>query len=77
MSEITKIGVLVEKYKAGEIAFDELLQRVPGLEWGTRHEAPDGEIWWSGENTVGDVDILWYDNIINDAERKAIFDTLM
>lgn len=70
---MTKITELVARYKAGTLEFDALLEIVPTLQWGTRHEGPDGEIWWDGENTVGDVDVLWYENAINDDERKAIF----
>lgn len=76
MSEITKIGALVEKYKAGEMDFDEVIRRVPGLEWGTRHEEA-GEIWWEGENTVGDVDILWYEGTLTDTEREEILSALL
>ena len=76
LSELTKITDLVKKYKSGEIGFDEVIRCVPFLEWGSRHEEADGEIWWDGENTVGDVDILWYENVINDDERKAIMDAI-
>lgn len=63
---------LVTRYKQGELTFDALLAEVPSLKWGQRHVEADGEIWWDGENTVSDVDILWYENTINDAEREAI-----
>lgn len=76
MSELTKITELVTKYKEGELSLDELIRIVPSLEWGTRHKEADGEIWWDGENTVGDIDILWYENVINDDERKAILDAV-
>lgn len=70
------IKELTEEYKSGRIDFSLLLKMVPTLEWGTRHEGIDGEIWWEGENTVGDVDILWYDSIITGEERLAIMDAI-
>lgn len=70
------IKELTEEYKSGRIDFSLLLKMVPTLEWGTRHEGTDGEIWWEGENTVGDVDILWYDSIITDEERLAIMEAI-
>ena len=66
------ISELVTRYKQGGLPFDELLAQVPTLNWGKRHEEADGEIWWDGENTVGDVDALWYENTITDEEREAI-----
>lgn len=69
---MAKIAELVTRYKQGEITFDDVLEAVPTLEWGTRHEEGDGEIWWDGENTAGDVDVLWYENTITDDEREAI-----
>lgn len=69
---MTKIAELVAKYKDGGLTFDALLDLVPTLQWGTRHKEADGEVWWDGENVAGDVDILWYENIIDDAEREAI-----
>lgn len=73
---ITRIKNLTEEYKSGRITFAFLLKMVPTLEWGTRHEGIDGEIWWEGENTVGDVDILWYSGIITSEERLAIMDAI-
>lgn len=73
---MSKIADLVDLYKNGEIDFESLLAVVPTLEWGTRREE-NGEIWWEGENTVGDVDILWYENVISDEEREAIFSKLL
>lgn len=73
---MAKIAELVTKYKQGDMTFDELLSAVPTLEWGTRHEEADGEIWWDGENTVGDVDVLWYENTITDEEREAILSVI-
>lgn len=69
---MAKIAELVTKYKQGELKFDALLAEVPKLQWGKRHVEADGEIWWDGENTVGDVDVLWYENTITDEEREAI-----
>lgn len=69
---MTKINELVSRYRQGELTFDAVLAAVPEMQWGTRHEEPDGEIWWDGESTVGDVDVLWYENEITDEERAAI-----
>lgn len=73
---MTKITELVEKYKRGEMDFDALIAEVPTLEWGTRHEAADGEIWVTGENTVVDVETLWFDEVITEAERTAILNAI-
>lgn len=73
---MAKIAELVTKYKQGDMDLSTLLTLVPTLEWGTRHEEADGEIWWSGENTVGDVEILWYEDIITDAERESILNAI-
>ena len=72
MDKLAKIGELVARYKVGELSFDALLAEVPNLQWGRKHVDADGEIWWDGENTAGDVDILWYENDITDEERAAI-----
>lgn len=73
---MAKIAELVTKYKQGEMDFDALLAEVPTLEWGQRHEAADGEIWVTGENTVGDVEVLWFDEIITEDERTAILNAI-
>jgi hypothetical protein len=73
---MAKIAELVAQYKQGEMDLNALLVLVPTLEWGTRHEEADGEIWWDGENTVGDVDVLWYENTITDDEREAILSVI-
>lgn len=67
---------LISKYKQGEVPFDDVLTAVPTLQWGQRHEEADGEIWWDGDNTVGDVDSLWYENEITDDERDRILDLI-
>lgn len=72
---MAKIAELVAKYKQGDMDLNALLVQVPTLEWGTRHEE-NGEIWWDGENTVGDIDILWYENAITDDEREAILSVI-
>lgn len=69
---MAKIADLVTQYKQGDMDWTALLTLVPTLEWGTRHEEADDEIWWDGESAVGDVDVLWYENVITDAEREAI-----
>lgn len=69
---MAKIAELVTQYKQGELDLNALLILVPTLEWGQRHVEADGEIWWDGENTVADVDVLWYENTITDDEREAI-----
>lgn len=69
---MAKIAELVEKYKRGEMDFDALLAQVPTLEWGTRHEEADGEVWVEGENKVVDVEALWFDEVITEEERTAI-----
>lgn len=66
------INELIQDYKQGRTDFDTVLAEVPKLKWGTKHVEADGEIWWDGDNTVGDVDILWYENTITDDERLAI-----
>lgn len=70
------IAELVMQLKNGEMTLEEVVEKVPSLDWGVRHEEVDGEIWWDGENTVGDVDILWYENVITDEERKAILNAV-
>lgn len=70
------ITELVARYKQGEISFEDVLAAVPGLEWGTRHEEVDGEIWWDGDNVVGDVDILWFEGVITDEERETILNKI-
>lgn len=67
---------MIEEYRVGQITFDSLLALVPTLEWGIKREGIDGEIWWEGENTVGDVDFLWYLALINDEERLAILNAI-
>lgn len=69
MSRITE---LIHLYKKGEIDFDTLLSVIPTLSWSVRHEDPIDGDWWEGENSVGDVDILWYDAVITDSERRSI-----
>lgn len=76
INTVVKIAELVTKYKQGDMDLSALLTLVPTLEWGARHEEADGEIWWDGENTVGDVDVLWYENIITDAERESILNAI-
>lgn len=70
------IAELVTRYKNGEITFEEVLSAVPGLQWGTRHEEADGEIWWDGDNTVADVGVLFFEGIITDEERRAIINKI-
>jgi hypothetical protein len=70
------IAELVTQYKQGEIDFNAVLSAVPALEWGKKHVEADGEIWWDGENTLGDVDVLWYENAITDEEREAILNVI-
>jgi hypothetical protein len=69
---MAKISELVTQYKQGEMDFNALLALVPTLEWGTRHQGEDGEIWVTGENKVVDVEVLWFHNIITEEERTAI-----
>jgi hypothetical protein len=76
IQEMATIAELVTQYKQGEMDLNALLTLVPTLEWGKRHEEADGEIWWDGENTVGDVDVLWYENTITDEEREAILSVI-
>ena len=73
---MAKIAELVAKYKQGEMSFDALLAEVPSLEWGKRHEAADGELWVTGENSVADVEVLWYDEVITEDERTAILNAI-
>jgi hypothetical protein len=73
---MAKIAELVTKYRQGEIDFTALLAEVPTLEWGTRHIAADGEIWWTGENTIADVEVLNYKGLITEEERVAIFNAI-
>jgi hypothetical protein len=73
---MAKIAELVTKYKHGDMDLNALLALVPTLEWGTRHEEADGEIWWSGENTIADVGVLYFENIINLDERRAILNAI-
>jgi hypothetical protein len=69
---LATINELVTRYKDGQLDFDALLAKVPTLDWGKRHVEADGEIWWDGDSTVGDVDALWYENTLTDEERDAI-----
>lgn len=66
------ITELLAGYRSRELEFSDVLNAVPKLDWGQRHEEVDGEIWWDGENTVGDVDLLWYEGYITDEERESI-----
>lgn len=70
------ITELVARYKQGEISFEDVLTAVPGLEWGTRHEEVDGEIWWDGDNTVADVGVLFYQGILTWEEHRAIINQI-
>lgn len=70
-----KVTESVKLNKTDEIDFESPSAITSTVEWGTRHEAND-EIWQTGENTVGDVDVLWYECVINDRERKEIKDIL-
>lgn len=73
---MTKITELVEKYRNGEMDFAAVLTEVPKLEWQTRHVTSDGEIWWTGENTIADVDVMKFEGLITEAERMAIFNAI-
>jgi hypothetical protein len=73
---MTKITELVEAYKAGKMDFADVIAAVPTLEWGTRHQGEDGEIWITGENKVVDVEVLWFDEIITEEERTAIINAI-
>lgn len=71
------INELIQAYKQGQIDFATVLVETPKLQWGTKHVEADGEIWWDGDNTVGDVDILWYESVITDDEREAIMEAIL
>lgn len=70
------ITELLAGYRSGELEFSDVLNAVPMLVWGTRHEEVDGEVWWDGENTVADVDLLWYEGYLTDEERKAVLNAI-
>lgn len=70
------ITELLAAYRSGELEFSDVLTAVPELTWGTRHEEADGEIWWDGENTVADVDLLWYEGYLTDTERDAVLNAI-
>lgn len=69
---MSPIASLIWRNRHGHISFDDLLKQVPLLQWAVRREESDGEVWWDGENSVGDIDLLWYEDIITDDEREAI-----
>lgn len=73
---MAKITELVERYNQGEIDFATVLAEVPTMEWQTRHVTSDGEIWWTGENTIADVDVLCFERLITEEERMAIFNAI-
>lgn len=70
------ITELAAAYKTGELTFNDVLEAIPQLTWGQRHEEVDGEVWWDGENTVADVDLFWYEGYFTDDERDAIMNAI-
>lgn len=73
---MTKITELVEQYKRGEMDFEAVVAAVPTLEWGTRHQGEDGEIWVTGANKVVDVEVMWFNGDITEEERTAIINAI-
>lgn len=73
---MTKITELVEQYKRGELDFEAVIAAVPTLEWGTRHQGEDGEIWVTGANKVVDVEVMLFDGEITEEECIAILNAI-